>query len=537
MNAREFCPYKGLMPYAEADRRYFFGRERETAVVSSSFYGARLTVLYGASGVGKTSLLRAAVFPELVDEGVAVVLFRNWQPGFVSVLKRETLMAVRRAAGREVELSLDEPFDAFVSAATRELHRPVFFIFDQFEEYFLYAEGETKGFDEEFARCVNRRDVQTSFLLSLREDELSKLDHFKGRIPGLLANRIRIRHLDDVSARRAITGPLQQYNEELPEGVPQMGIEDAVTEAILERARFGRRVGEESAAVTDGPDWGIETPVLQLLLSRLWKREADSGSHTLRLATFETEMGGAEHIVRTHLNDVMGTLTDDEKEVAARLFRYLVTPNGGKYAQDPAALGDWTGIEDARVRDVLRRLSSRPSPAAEQDARVLRRVPGRVERYEIFHDVLARAVREWRIDYEKEQEAEQRRLSEAATATRLLEEQRREQKELEARQALELEATRAWAETERARERASVQERINRRTRTLLRLVMLFAVLTLAGAFTAFNAGNQLRRKRDLAEGLKGKLTECTPDSTSVVPRKQLVNPPATDPSKRNSAE
>ncbi len=61
----DFCPYVGLQPYTEADRDYFFGRQREQRIIASNLYAAPLTVLYGASGVGKSSVLLAGVVPHL----------------------------------------------------------------------------------------------------------------------------------------------------------------------------------------------------------------------------------------------------------------------------------------------------------------------------------------------------------------------------------------------------------------------------------------------------------------------------------------
>ena len=62
---KDFCPYKGLQPYTEGDRAFFFGRERDAQVIISNLYAAPLTVFYGASGVGKSSVLRAGVLPRL----------------------------------------------------------------------------------------------------------------------------------------------------------------------------------------------------------------------------------------------------------------------------------------------------------------------------------------------------------------------------------------------------------------------------------------------------------------------------------------
>ncbi len=79
-------------------------------------------------------------------------------------------------------------------------------ILDQFEEYFLYHENEDGDgtFAVEFPRAVNRPDLRASFLISIREDALAKLDRFKGRIPNLFDNYLRIEHLDRAAARAAI---------------------------------------------------------------------------------------------------------------------------------------------------------------------------------------------------------------------------------------------------------------------------------------------------------------------------------------------
>src|SRR5688500_19909555 len=61
------APYKGLARFddSETDERFFFGRDRETEMVADNLVASRLTVLYGPSGVGKSSLLRAGVVRRL----------------------------------------------------------------------------------------------------------------------------------------------------------------------------------------------------------------------------------------------------------------------------------------------------------------------------------------------------------------------------------------------------------------------------------------------------------------------------------------
>ena len=63
-------PYKGLAAFgdSELDALLFFGRERERDLVIANMIASRLTVLYGPSGVGKSSLLSAGVARSLREE-------------------------------------------------------------------------------------------------------------------------------------------------------------------------------------------------------------------------------------------------------------------------------------------------------------------------------------------------------------------------------------------------------------------------------------------------------------------------------------
>lgn len=60
-------PYPGLSPFQEGDQAFFFGREHEKVEVFRLIRRDVLTVLFDRSGLGKTSLLRAGVFPLLRD--------------------------------------------------------------------------------------------------------------------------------------------------------------------------------------------------------------------------------------------------------------------------------------------------------------------------------------------------------------------------------------------------------------------------------------------------------------------------------------
>ena len=74
-------PYKGLAAFGDSDldALLFFGRGREIEVIVANLIASRLTVLYGATGVGKSSILRAGVAHRLrQDPDVEVIVWSTW---------------------------------------------------------------------------------------------------------------------------------------------------------------------------------------------------------------------------------------------------------------------------------------------------------------------------------------------------------------------------------------------------------------------------------------------------------------------------
>src|SRR5204862_3795231 len=125
--------------------------------------------------------------------------------------------------------------------------------------------------------------------------------------------------------------------------------EPALVEAVLDQVAAGELVLEGTGQGRVEHDVGaparraIEAPYLQLVLARLWDEESDPD--TLRLATLE-RLGGAEAIVRRHLDTALGSLDEPERLVAADALRYLVTPSGTKIALASDDLASFTGRSD-----------------------------------------------------------------------------------------------------------------------------------------------------------------------------------------------
>src|SRR5206468_331820 len=125
----------------------------------------------------------------------------------------------------------------------------------------------------------------------------------------------------------------------------------------------------------------VETAFLQLVMARLWDEEARIGSHGLRLSTLE-RLGGAERIVRGHVDDALARLIVEDQLVARTVLRYLVTPSGTRIAHTAADLAFFAGRPEADVERVLEAMAA-------TDVRILRPVAAAreepdVRRYEIF---------------------------------------------------------------------------------------------------------------------------------------------------------
>jgi WD40 repeat protein len=366
-------PYKGLASFedSELDALLFFGREREIASVAANVLANRLTVLYGPSGVGKSSLLGAGVARRLRKLGAGpVVVHGAWAEDPAARL----IASVHAECG---ELGATAGLvDTVAAAAQRngELH----LLLDNFEEYILYH-GVEGSLSATLPELLHRPGLRVNVLLAVRDDALAELDDFAGRIPELFSNLLRLDRLDREAGRAAILGPLVRYGELTGE---ELGAEDALVEAVLDEA---------------STDEGVEAPYLQLVLERLWDRERELGSRELRLSTFR-EIGGARAIVREHVQGALGRLPLAEQEAAARVVRQLVTPSGRKVSHEPSDLAEYADVEDAQLRRLLDTLGR------ERIVRGVNGMQGSPTRYEIFHDVLGPPILAWQVEHQLRRE-------------------------------------------------------------------------------------------------------------------------------------
>jgi WD40 repeat protein len=444
------CPYKGLIPYGEEDASIFFGREDWCTIIANNLLASRLTLLYGASGVGKSSVLQAGVANRLKKQAKqsvaehgepewAVIVCKDWRDDPLITLRKTILTEVEGLIGRPPLAAEMEPGADLLSllqACSQAIARvndegtttpgKLLLILDQFEEYFLYhpQDNGAASFAEQFPRAVNEPALSLNVLISLREDSLAKLDRFKQQLPDLFANRLQIEHLDRAAAIDAIRKPIEEFNRHLPPDSRKASVEPQLIQDVLEQVKVGQIQTSDENSSSDQPapqpskqpeTLQVETPFLQLVMTRLWEEECRvERPPRLRQDTL-TRLGGAGTIVREHLERLMAGLPESSKRVAVIIFDKLVTSGLTKIAYPVFELTDPAKVD--RPEDLLnpQELKALLDHLSGGSQRILRRLPlapeqpNAAERYEIFHDVLAKPILEWRRRYRQTAEMETER--------------------------------------------------------------------------------------------------------------------------------
>ncbi len=411
-------PYVGLISFAEEDAPYFFGRDDEIRIVISNLRASRLTLLYGESGVGKSSLLNAGAVRRLrqlaernreayADPELAVVVFRQWEADPLTGLKRETHNEALKVAGADANHSAQGYLIEVLGSAASAVGGRLFVVLDQFEEFLRNVHRDKQAeFVGELGRVLRASDLRVNVLISIREDALARLDRLRSQIPSLYENMLRVQPLDRRSAEAAIVEPVHVFAKQTGE---RIDIDPDLAPAVLDEIGFGDTLPSEVANVSS------IAPLLQLVMEALWDEEWRPDDTELRLATFETDrIGGAKGIVRRHVDKRFRSLPMTERQIAAVLFDYLVTPTGEKMAHSVESLTEWVQkslphASSQMIEVILEKLSC-------ESNRILFPSPGPGDRYEISHDILGPPIRSWLARFREARRVEEERAKLTAKA-------------------------------------------------------------------------------------------------------------------------
>ncbi len=398
------CPYVGLDPFEKAYERFFFGREQDSRVIADHVVSRPITVLYGASGVGKSSVLNVGLPAALRRRAPwMIATLRDWQDP--DAVEQHAIEALQAALPAGIKNSQGHArFPRQVVGALRATGQPLLLILDQFEEYFLYrTEGLLNSAEKALSELIARRDLDLHVLISLRDDSLHLLDNLRAIVPGILETTVRLGYLNDGAVEQAIRGPIDRYNEDYRKDATPIAVDDALVHTLI---RDLRQIGGRPIDDVGGPQRGepIELPYLQLTLTKLWFAEGGRNATALRAETLTKKLGGVQQIAREHVDRILSGLTTEEQALCADIFRNLVTSSGSKIAYPADDLAKQVS-EDRKqagrghtdeivvaddVAAVLRKLTP-------TETRLLKRVKANgVDAFELFHDVLGQPVLRWR---------------------------------------------------------------------------------------------------------------------------------------------
>jgi len=305
-------PWLGLASYTESDSAMFFGRERETAELLRLIDREALTVVFGRSGLGKTSLLRAGVIPHLRESAYFPVALRldysnrgltpvEQVKAFVKEAAVAAGLGVENDSNDTPETTLWEFFHiAEFWSSRNDLLTPILLI-DQFEEVFtigrnvgavteflvqladLIENRVPRSLQEWVARSGKPLGIDTGIrnykvVLSLREDFVSRLDSLRSSMPAIMRNRFA---LEPLSGERALSIIVRAGGNWVAEEVAR----DIVS------AVAGRNDSCNSA-LDFAAHAEIEPAYLSVMCYELFRRMADMGDHTITHDLVMQEHGG-----------------------------------------------------------------------------------------------------------------------------------------------------------------------------------------------------------------------------------------------------
>jgi DNA-binding SARP family transcriptional activator/WD40 repeat protein len=255
------CPYKGLARFERSDAEFFHGRDRLVAELVARVVDAPLVAVVGASGSGKSSVVRAGLLPALHAGAL---------PG--SGAWRQTVLTPANAP-----LDLAEPADV-----------RTILVIDQFEEAFTVLTDSART--DLIERIVGRLDAgSTTVVLTVRSDYYARCAEHPVLCRLVAANTVLVQHMAADELRQTIQRPAT---------LTGLRIEDGLVDLLVDQAR-------------EAPG-GL--PLLSVALVSLWERRS---GRTLTIGGYR-ESGGVAGSVERLGEQAFAALGDAEHRDAAR---------------------------------------------------------------------------------------------------------------------------------------------------------------------------------------------------------------------------
>jgi WD40 repeat protein len=208
-------PFKFLDSYTKDDRGIFFGRDREIEELYQRVFESKLLLVYGVSGTGKSSLIHCGLANKFQET--------DWLP---LVVRRggnilESMAAVIKSASitsQEGQFVTPSHFKKGVKSLYLDHYKPIFFLFDQFEELFIFGNKEEKHLFIQVVKSLLDSDLQCRFIFILREEYMANITEFERYITTIFSNRVRVEKMSHINAIQTIKEPCKAFNINLEEG-------------------------------------------------------------------------------------------------------------------------------------------------------------------------------------------------------------------------------------------------------------------------------------------------------------------------------
>jgi formylglycine-generating enzyme required for sulfatase activity/predicted Ser/Thr protein kinase len=309
-------PYRGLVAYEAEHRALFFGRGAELRAVIERLRSTSFVLVTGDSGVGKSSLCRAGVLPNISDGAFGDNL--AWSVAQL-VPGQRPLQTLAQAISPFVELD-EHRIREQPAVVARELRRTIgrergLVVFcDQFEELVTIADhDEAAVFAHVLAHMMGTPNIRV--LATVRGDFVTRV----ASLPGLESELARalyvLRPLSADGARDAVVGP-----------------------ARAKGARFeSDQLVDTLVAAAAGQGEHVELPLLAFTLAQLWDAR-DPVTQVISARSLDA-IGGVRGALARHADGVIGSLVPAQRVAARRVLLRLVTAERTRERRSSQALG------------------------------------------------------------------------------------------------------------------------------------------------------------------------------------------------------
>lgn len=325
-------PYRGLFRFEQQHARMFVGRETDIEQILGRLKEKQAMVVFGTSGVGKSSLCLAGVLPRVAAGALGRDTdIRCMRPG------DHPVQALAAVIAGDLGVSPDEAIDALTQdsvAVAKRVAEPgeeragVLLFIDQLEELVTRSDGEqAERFSGFLAGALAVTDTRLRILASVRSDFLESLTHWSG-IRALLGR--------DYYLLMPLTAP-EDRRRIIEEPARLRGVDFESDELVAE------------LMATSGTGTG-SLPLLQFALHKLWL--ARDRKRNLITADSLVQIGGLEGALARHADSALARCTDTEREAARFILTRLVDARGTSRSRPGSDLVDDDPVRE-RVLHVL----------------------------------------------------------------------------------------------------------------------------------------------------------------------------------------